>query len=177
MTRVDFHKAIIINQVPLAAPEIDFLFDLLSGRDKLREIGYDQWGGYIYDDVQNPLQLIRETIQAENMNADDVLFQIKLKIWDEPLDYRRFGQAIRLLDSSFSESQLKVLFSKLKNADDKVDIQVFLSNVTGAKEDTVDYRNKMFKRLYNEVYLNGKSQALLRLLEQNDKKSDGKISP
>jgi hypothetical protein len=56
------------------------------------------------------------------MNADDVLFQIKLKIWDEPLDYRRFGQAIRLLDSSFSESQLKVLFNKLKNADNKVDI-------------------------------------------------------
>lgn len=111
------------------------------------------------------------------MNADDVLFQIKLKIWDEPLDYRRFSQAIRLLDSSFSESQLKVLFGKLKNADDKVDIQVFLSNVTGAQEDTVDYRNKMFKRLYNDVYLNGKSQALLRLLEQNDKKSDGKISP
>jgi len=55
MTRVDFHKAIIINQVPLSAPEIDFLFDLLSGRGKLREIGYDQWGGYIYDDVQNPL--------------------------------------------------------------------------------------------------------------------------
>jgi Ca2+-binding EF-hand superfamily protein len=106
-----------------------------------------------------------------------VLFQIKLKIWDEPLDYRRFGQAIRLLDSSFSESQLKVLFSKLKNADGRVDIQVFLSNVTGAKEDTVDYRNTMFKRLYNDVYQGGKSQALLRLLEQNDKKSDGKISP
>lgn len=111
------------------------------------------------------------------MNADDVLFQIKLKIWDEPLDYRRFGQAIRLLDSSFSESQLKVLFNKLKNADKKVDIQVLLSNVTGTQEDTVDYRNKMFKRLYNEIYLNGKSQALLRLLEQNDKRSDGKISP
>jgi hypothetical protein len=35
----------------------------------------------------------------------------------------------------------------------------------------------MFKRLYNDVYQGGKSQALLRLLEQNDKKSDGKISP
>ena len=99
------------------------------------------------------------------MNVDDVLFQIKLKIWDEPLDYRRFSQAVRLLDASFGESQLKMLFSKLKNADDKVDIQVLLSNVTGAKEDTVDYRNKMFKSLYNDVYLNGKSQALLKLLE------------
>ena len=35
----------------------------------------------------------------------------------------------------------------------------------------------MFKRLYNDIYLNGKSQSLLRLLEQNDKRSDGKISP
>ena len=96
------------------------------------------------------------------MNADDVLFQVKLKIWDEPLDFRRFGQAIRLLDSSFSDSQLKVLFSKLKNADDRVDIQVFLSNVTGTHEDTVDYRNKMFKQLYKDIYEQSKQKELLK---------------
>lgn len=72
MRRMDFHKAIIINQVRITAPEIDFLFNLLAGQGS--EISETGWSGYIYDDVQNPLQLIRETIQATGMNTEDVLF-------------------------------------------------------------------------------------------------------
>jgi hypothetical protein len=49
MGKVDFHKAIIINQVGITAPEIDFLFDTLSGH--LSHISLDQWANYIYDDV------------------------------------------------------------------------------------------------------------------------------
>lgn len=102
---------------------------------------------------------------------------MKLKIWDDSLDYRHFLSAIRTLDASFSESQARVLFDKLKGADNKVDIQAFLSNVTGTHEDTVDYRNKMFKQLYKDIYEQSKQKELLRLLEQHDRHADGKVAP
>lgn len=86
------------------------------------------------------------------MDIDDILFQMKLKIWDDALDYKKFLIAIRTLDASFSETQAQVLFNKLKGKDNKVDIQTMLSNVTGTKEDTVDYKNKMFKQLYSEIF-------------------------
>jgi hypothetical protein len=35
----------------------------------------------------NPLQVIREAIVAENLDPDDVLFQMKLRAWDEPMDF------------------------------------------------------------------------------------------
>jgi hypothetical protein len=41
---------------------------------------------------------------AEGMDADDVLFQMKLKAWDEPIPYNKFLVAIRRLDPSFGES-------------------------------------------------------------------------
>ena len=62
MRRVEFHKAMIINQVGITAPEIDFLYDTLTGQNRAAQISYENWASYIYDDVQNPLQLIRETI-------------------------------------------------------------------------------------------------------------------
>lgn len=73
MRRVDLHKAIIANQVKLTAPEIDFLFDILSyGIGE--EIKYEHWSQRIFDDSTNPLQVIREAIVAENLDPDDVLF-------------------------------------------------------------------------------------------------------
>ena len=41
---------------------------------------------------------------AEGMDGDDVLFQMKLKGWDEPIAYPKFLLAIRRLDPSFGES-------------------------------------------------------------------------
>ena len=86
------------------------------------------------------------------MNIDDILFQMKLKIWDDPLDYNKFEVCLRRLDPSFSDGQCKALFQKLKGPDGLIDIQLFLSNVAGTIHDTVDYKNEMFKRLYKEIY-------------------------
>jgi len=74
----------------------------------------EHWQSRIFDDALNPLQLIRELVMAEGMDADDVLFQMKLKAWDEPIPYPKFLLAIRRLDPSFGESQVKTLFNKLK---------------------------------------------------------------
>jgi len=95
------------NQVGLTAPEIDFLFDLLapsSTGPQVAELRLEHWTARIFDDALNPLQLIRELTQAENLDADDILFQMKLNAWDEPLDFDRFLVAIRRLDPGFSES-------------------------------------------------------------------------
>lgn len=86
LRRVDLHKGIIANQVKLTAPEIDFLYDILSG-GMAEEIKYDHWSARIFDDSVNPLQVIREAIVAENLDPDDVLFQMKLRAWDDPLDF------------------------------------------------------------------------------------------
>ena len=86
------------------------------------EITYEHWANKIYDDVHNPLQLIREVVQAQNLDMDDILFQMKLKIWDEPLEYIKFTSCIRRLDPSFSDSQTKSLFDKLKGPDGLLNI-------------------------------------------------------
>jgi hypothetical protein len=103
MRRPDLHVACVMNGVGLSAPEIDFLFDILSQSSTASEISQTQWASKIFDDAMNPLQLIREIIMADNMDADDVLFQMKLNPWDEPLEYPKFLICTRRIDPSFSE--------------------------------------------------------------------------
>ena len=111
------------------------------------------------------------------MDIDDILFQMKLKIWDEPIAFPKFTGCLRRLDPSFSDGQLKMLFDKLKGQDGKIDIQVMLSNFAGTVHDTVDYRHKMFKSLYKEIYKTGLQDELLRQLEAADERNDGRVSP
>ena len=47
---------------------------------------------------------------------------MKIKIWDDPMDYNKFVGCLRRLDPSFSDSQMKSLFEKLKDKEAKVDI-------------------------------------------------------
>lgn len=89
LRRVDLHKACIVNRVGLTAPEIDFLF-ATAAADGALEITLNHWTGKIYDDVSNPLQLIREVVHSQNLDVDDILFQMKIKLWDEPMDFIKF---------------------------------------------------------------------------------------
>ena len=111
------------------------------------------------------------------MDADDVLFQMKLNPWDEPLEYPKFIVCIRRIDPSFSEGQARALFDKIKNQVEVVEIQTMLTNFCGTLLDTVDYKNQMFKSLYDEIYRKGKEEMFLTILEQSDSKSDGKVVP
>jgi hypothetical protein len=97
----------------LSAPEIDFLFDILASSVQVKEVSVTEWASKIFDDALNPLQLIREIIMADNMDADDVLFQMKLNPWDEPLEFPKFLTCVRRIDPSFSEGQSRALYDKI----------------------------------------------------------------
>ena len=56
-----------------------------------------------------------------------------------------FKKSVCRLDPSFSDSQCRNLFNKLKNSDGLVEVETLLRNVTGSEQDTVDFRNKMYK--------------------------------
>jgi len=74
LRRPDLHIACIKNGLGLSAPEIDFLFDVLAQSVQIKEVSVTEWASKIFDDALNPLQLVREIIMADNMDADDVLF-------------------------------------------------------------------------------------------------------
>ena len=52
-----------------------------------------------------------------------------------------------------------------------------LNNITGSENDTVDYKNKMFRMIYKDVFVTGKRKLLLNLFETQDSKNNGKIMP
>lgn len=99
-----------------------------------------------------------------------------LRIWDAPLEYSRFVECMRKLDPSLSESQLRVLMKTLKNKEAKVDIQSLLQNLCGKEFETLDYRNKISRKIYTQVFPH-KEKKLLKLLEEADAQNDGKVEP
>lgn len=80
------------------------MFDLLASGSQNKEVTFELWSKRVFDDALNPLLLIREVVVAESMDADDVLFQMKLNYFDEPLDYPRFMVCVRRLDPTFSDT-------------------------------------------------------------------------
>lgn len=105
LSRVDFHRA--LNSVEelrgFTAPEIDGLFKLLdTNQDGYIEV--EEWRSRIYEDSQNPLQMLREIVQNNRITSDDLLFKMHLRIWDEPLDFPKLCEAVRKLDPTLSES-------------------------------------------------------------------------
>lgn len=112
------------------APEIDGLFRLLDvNEDDVLDI--EEWKSRIYEDSLNPLQMLREVIATNRITADDLLFRMKLRIWDEPLDFPRLCEALRRLDPTLSESQLRHLAKTLRNKNNKVEITALLRNLCG----------------------------------------------
>ena len=71
---------------------------------------------------------------------------------------------------------MRVLAKTLKNKDGKVDVPNMLVNFCGKEFETVDYRNKIFRRIYSQVYPNNE-RKLLKLLEESDPLNDGKVEP
>ena len=177
LSRVDFHRA--LNSVEelrgFTAPEIDGLFKLLdANQDGYLEV--EEWKARIYEDSQNPLQMLREIVQHNRITSDDLLFKMQLRIWDEPIDFPRLCEAVRKLDPTLSESQLRHLAKTLKNKDNKVEIPTLLRNLSGQEHETVDFRNKIFRQIYAEVHPH-KEERLMQLLEDADPQNDGRLEP
>jgi len=99
---------------------------------------------------------------------------MKLKLWDDPLTQMRLSAAIRHLDQSISDGQIRVLFMCLKESNGLVSVPVLIQNLTGKPFETVDFRNQIYKQLYADIYPN-KERQVLQLLQEYDKENNGII--
>ena len=130
LTRSDFHRALNAFDFRFAAPEIDGLFKLLDHNND-GELDVEEWKGRIYEDSLNPIQMLREVISQNRISSDDLLFKMHLRHWDEPLDFPKLCEALRKLDATLSEPQIRHLAKTLKNQDNKVEVQTLLRNLCG----------------------------------------------
>ena len=151
LTRAQFHRALITLEVGLSAAQTDALFALLVS-EASGQLDVNMWLSRIFEDGDNPLQMIREIVSEHKLTQEDLLFQMKLKAWDEPLSFTQLTQAIRNLDQSISDIQIRSMFTSIKNAVGLVPVMTLISNLTGKVFQTVDYKNKIQKLIYAEVF-------------------------
>lgn len=69
---------------------------------------------------------------------------------------------------------MRVLAKMLKNKDNKIEVSTLISNLCGKEFETIDYRNKIFKQIYQQIYPNNEQQ-FLKLMEESDPQNDGKV--
>jgi hypothetical protein len=48
--------------------------------------------------------MLREVVNVNRITSDDLLFKMKLRIWDPALDFPQFVDALRKLDPTLSEA-------------------------------------------------------------------------
>lgn len=104
--------------------------------------------------------MIRETVVENDLTQDELMFQMKLRVWDDDLDKQAFFRAMRNLDPSISDVQIKAIFATLKNDSGVVPICDLIRNFTGQAYETVDYRNTVFKKVYEEIYPHKEEQTI-----------------
>jgi hypothetical protein len=75
--------------------------------------------------------MLREIVANNKITADDLLFRMQMRIWDSPLDFPRLSEALRRLDPTLSETQLRHLAKVLKNEEGKVEVTALLRNLCG----------------------------------------------
>ena len=150
LTKGDFAKALTSENLGFSIQHIDTLFDILDqNKDGLLEkINFDQLDNF---DPRGTMSMLREIILGYGLTADDLLHKMRLRIWDDGLDFTKFSEALHRIDPSLNEYQLKNMAKILKNRDNVVEIPTLVRNLVGKDFETVDYRNKIFRQIYNEV--------------------------
>ena len=159
------------------SPEVEALFEVID-QNKDGLIDVDEWLETVYEDSSNPLQLLREIINSNGLDEDDLLFKMNIRIWDDPLDYPKFTKALKNLDSSLTDVQLRALAKPLKNSNNLVEVPTLVNNLIGKHYQTVDFRDKLYKKLYTEILdiQNGaRKEKLTSLLVKYDSHNDGTI--
>ena len=119
--------------------------------------------------------MIRETVCENQLTQDDLLFQMKLRVWDEPLDKPGFHKAMRNLDPSISDVQIRAIHASLKNDQGVVPVGDLVRNFTGQPFETVDYRNTVYKKIYAEIYPQNE-ERVIQLMQDADESNVGLIS-
>lgn len=158
----------------LQAAQIDGLFNLLVGEFEF--LNLELWQAKIYEDSGNPLQMIREVVSKYGLTQDDLMHQMKLKLWDDPLSASQLTKAIRHLDQSISDVQISALHQCLRQSSGLVPVPVLIQNITGKNFETVDFRDEIYKQLYNEIYPY-KEQQLTSHFQDADKDNKGFLRP
>lgn len=161
----------------LTSPEVEAIFRAIDdNRDGY--IDSEEWLSKVYEDSNNPLQLLREVVNEHNLDSDDLLFKMNLRIWDDPLDFPKFAAALRVLDSSLTDLQLKAVAKSMKNSQNLVEVPVLIRNLVGKDYETVDFRDKLYKRVYSSIYGSNddkKIEKFRNLLIKYDSLNDGTI--
>lgn len=62
----------------------------------------------------------------------------------------------------------------MKNKNNKIEVTTLLRNLCGHEHETVDYRNKVFKKIYEEIHPQ-KEEKLKSMLEDADPLNHGRI--
>ena len=99
---------------------------------------------------------------------------MKLRVWDNALDGVAFHKALRNLDHSISDVQIRALFVQLKNDSSRVPVDSLIRNFTGKPYETVDFRNATYKKLYAEIYPN-KEEDMIAALQEQDTENAGLV--
>lgn len=170
-------ESVIKKLFNLTAPEIESIF-LEIDDNKDGYIDREEWLNKIYEDSSNPLQLLREIVNEHELSSDDLLFKMHLRIWDDPLDFKKFTTALRMLDSSLTDVQLRAMAKTMKNSKNLVDVPVLMRNLVGKDFETVDFRDKLYKRIFSEIVDSRNSETKEKfksLLVKYDTLNDGTI--
>jgi hypothetical protein len=99
---------------------------------------------------------------------------MKLKPWDDAMDLAKLKKVIRNLDQTISESQITALFKSLKNSAGTIEVETLISNFTGQPYQTVEFRDKIFKQVYTEIYPQNE-EKLIQLLGEKDSGNEGRV--
>jgi Ca2+-binding EF-hand superfamily protein len=100
---------------------------------------------------------------------------MQLKPWDAAMDLAKLRKVIRNLDQSIGDSQITALFKSLKNRSETVEVETLIQNFTGKPYETVEFRDKIFKVVYNEIYPNNEDK-LIQMLSDKDVGNEGKVN-
>lgn len=68
------------------------------------------------------------------------------------MDIHRFKKTLRRLEPTLSDFMLTNLFERLGNKDGKVEVENMVLNLSGTTHQTVDYKLKMLKDLYTDIF-------------------------
>ena len=120
VNRIEWHKG--MSQLPLgfSAMSLDSFFAVLDFKQD-GILDSEEWEARIYEDSNNPLQLLREVVSNNKLTPDDILQKMQLRIWDEPLSFSALSDALRKLDPTLSEPQLRHLAKSLRSGGNSYD--------------------------------------------------------
>ncbi|CDW76181.1 ef hand family protein [Stylonychia lemnae] len=176
MTREEFRKGIMLENLPFTLKQIDFLFRAFD-IDNNNSLSIKEWKSKIFDDFRNPLQMIKETVLSNEINADELLRQMRLQTFEEQLDYQQFQKCMHYIDSSLNHMQLRVMFTEIKSdLSGKVYVRQLLQYLLGDNFDVSDIKQKIYLLLKKKLDEFGESKFVEKF-ENLDKNNSGSINP